>query len=281
MFKQCIISQGHIPEFDVQGNLSYVDKQELMSLSILHLRKYNPNAYIILSGHGYSLTREALDVCDWVYWEPKCRPLDPHGYPIGIPAQFPFVSKGLEHARKKYFRHVLKTRTDCIISIPEIYKYCVDIINLEETNFLFTQQTGSDGSSHYLGDCFMFGPIDQMCCLWNEKNPVIHHGGLMNTAAYFAKLYPNEIHVPWKNFIRRYAAFRDVINLGFVDLRWSWNSLKEKYGDGLRNIILDNQLCIGEYHWGRYPGWHIFDDHGSMIKKSIPAFWSEDDFYHE
>ncbi len=279
--QQCIVSQGHIPYFDCQGNLTYEQKTDLMSMSILHLRKFNPDAYIILSGHGYTLERAALDCCDFVYWESKCRPLNAHGYPTNNPAQFTFVSKGVEHAKSKGFDYILKTRTDCIMNIPNIYSHCINIINMEEKDFLLTQQTGSDGSSNYIGDCFMFGPIDKMSYLWHEKNPIKHQGGLMNTAAHFAEIYLGERQNPWKDFVKKHASFRDVINLGIIDLRWNYNSLMEQYGQKMRDRILNNKLeDINQYHWGRANGWHIFNENGEMIINSNPSFWSEKEFYN-
>ena len=89
----CIVTQGHIPEFDPQGNLTKTDKLKMFNYSLEHLRKSNPNAHIILTGHGE--LRPSVCNVDQYYWEDRCRPISRIGYVEGMPAQYYFVDVGL------------------------------------------------------------------------------------------------------------------------------------------------------------------------------------------
>src|SRR4051812_3677905 len=113
MTSKCIVTQVHIPDYDVQGGLPAQDKAQLVELGLTHLRRFNPDAYIIVTGHGRPPAN--LDVCDYHDWNPVSEPLTEQGYVVGMPAQYKYVDRGLQHARHRGFRRVLKTRGDCVI----------------------------------------------------------------------------------------------------------------------------------------------------------------------
>lgn len=269
MNSSCIITQGHISEYDPQGDLSADEKLELFNVSLAHLRQNNPASYIILTGHGDR--KPNVSFCDWHYWEDKCRPLDASGYPIGIPAQYPFVDAGIEHAQKLGFQSCLKTRTDCVIQRKNITDWCQQILLDENKRVLLTQQTGDE----YVGDCFMYGAVDDMRKVWHKDNPVVHPGGLMNTAANFKRAFPFH-HSSMLEYLREYSAFRDVIDIPFLCLRWNYRKM---INNGDWNQVLNNKLDVNEYHWGKANNWHVFDESGKMIVRHIAAFWSKEDFY--
>ena len=266
----CIVSQGHISDQDVQGNLSAEEKQELYTVSLQHLRQKNPNAYIILSGHGDC--KPDTESCDWVYWEDKCRPVDQSGYPVGIPAQYPFVDIGLEQAELKGFSSVLKTRTDCIIQRDNITEWCESILQDEDKQVLITQQTGDE----YVGDCFMYGRTSDLRKVWHRDNPVVHPGGLMNTAANFRRAFHYTPHSTMFEYLREHCSFRDVIDIPFLCLRWNYHKM---VANGDWDKVLSENLDVNEYHWGKANNWHVFDESGKMIVRHIAAFWSKEDFY--
>jgi len=252
-YVNAIVVQVHIPKYDVQGSLDSNTKLKLVELVIRHLRCYNPKSYIALSGHGtYPIKIDYL--CNYVYWEPECRPLDRNGTVKDMPAQYYFVGNVLEHIKNKGFKRVLKTRGDYIISIPNINEYCQDILNKENKSILLTQQTGAGR----IGDCFMYGDTDILYNIWNPYKPPYWDEGLLHTGRRFAevfKLYHTCENQLWLNSLKKIIAFRDVWNLGFIDLRWNFNNLVKLYGDDLHNIILSNKLNIEKYCWGRTNNW--------------------------
>ncbi len=158
---------------------------------------------------------------------------------------------------------MLKTRTDCIVGIPNITQWCEDILQEENKRLLLTQQTG-DG---VVGDCFMYGDIDIMDKVWHESNPVHHPDGLINTAYHLRQLFPDG---DWKEMLQEIAAFRDVVDIEFGCLRWNYSRLPE---------IFDADFDVNSIHWGKANNWHRFSDAGQMVINCNPKFWSKKDFY--
>ncbi len=274
----CIVSQVHIPIFDVQGDLSAVNKVALVENGIRHLRKYNKDAYIIFTGHGVRPSDSVLSLCDFVDWEDKYYSLNPNGTVKDMPAQYVCVGRGIQHALQKGYRRLLKTRGDCIIKIPNIVDYCERILQGEDKKILLTQQTGAGR----IGDCFMYGDIDVLLNIWNPDKPPYYHEGLIHTGKRYAETFGvGHTTEPgmWLKIIRDTCAFRNVTTLGFVDLRWNYNNLLSKYGNNLSDIILQDKLDIDSYHWGRVNNYHVFDYVGNLIVNHNPHYCSEKTFY--
>ncbi len=277
MHFNCIVTQVHIPHgIDVQGNLNPNQKKKLVSTGIAHLRKYNEDAYIILSGHGERPNN--LDLCDKVFWNDKCEPLDGNGYVVGQPAQFKYVHQGIDYATKLGFTRLLKTRGDCILGIPNMTDYCQSILEQENKALLITQQTGS---GYRLGDCLMFGVSRVLHDIWDAKNDILNLDGLINTGLNLYKKYANGQFITWDAFVKQTCSFRDVNKLKFIDLRWNFHFLCAKYGswEKAEDVILANELDAEKYHWGRITGWHGFDTEGNMVTSCNDNFWSEKQFY--
>lgn len=264
----CIVTQGHIPGFDPQGNVDADQKLEMFNASLAQLRKFNPDACIILTGHGVRTPDASL--CDLSYWEPSCRPMSGNGYVVGMPAQFEFVDAGLSLAEEAGFKRVLKTRTDCVIQRENITAWCNEILNSESKPMLLTQQTGVGR----IGDCFMYGDIGAMRKIWHKDNPVVHPDGLINTAAHFRNAFHYH-HYSWLEYVREYAAFRDVVDIPFLCLRWNYHQMK---ANGDWDKILTGELSVDAYHWGKTNNWHAFAN-GIMTVNCNPAFWSKREFY--
>jgi len=272
MNSNCIISQVHIPEHDVQGNLNVVQKTRLVQFGIKHLRQFNNNSYIVLSGHGFRPNKESLDLCDHVIWNDTPEPLNEHGYVIGMPAQYKYVSWALEHVRKRGFDRCLKTRGDCIIGIPNITTYCDNILDYEDKKLLITQQTGVDR----MGDCFMYGDTQMLCDIWDGNQPMHHPDGLQNTAINFKRLYGiNGLN--WCDLVKKYCALRDVDVLKFMCLRWNYFKLDE-LSDNKCYEILNENFDYASYHWGKALNWHSFDADRNMSGTSVDS-WSQKEYY--
>ena len=271
-----IVSQVHI---DVQGSLRKEIKVRLVELSLRHLRLYNKDSYIIFTGHGYKPSSSVLDLCDYVYWEDKCRDLNPNGTIKNMPAQYFFVGKGIEHAFYKGFKRILKTRCDCIVNIPNINEYCSNIIDSENKTILLTQQTGCGR----VGDCFMYGDSDKLFYLWNPYRPPSFNDGLIHTGIRYAQTYNKKYtqdQNKWLTIMRQTCSFRNINNLGLIDLRWNFNNLLSKYKNKIDDIILNNKLDINEYHWGKTNGWLSFNNKQSIINAPYYSMIDEKLFYN-
>tara|TARA_Y100000592_G_C5477869_1_gene323462 strand:+ start:1488 stop:3035 length:1548 start_codon:yes stop_codon:yes gene_type:complete len=289
----CIISQVHIPTFDPQGSLTSEQKKKLIDLSISHLRKNNPDAYIILVGHGEEPLQNTIDKCDYFDWGPA-HPMDSGGTLINNPAQFTYVSKGIKHAIRKGFKYCVKTRGDSLIGIPNIADYCHKQIQSENKNIFLTQQTGD--SLYKMGDCFMYGEINMLDSIWDMDNPLFHIDGLRNTGANFIKYFTGD-HPPqdfdssrklyldlnWEELLKEKVCFRDLYKIKFCDFRWNYHDLEKMGWDQIYSLIMDNKYNLNSILWGRKNGWHVFDDNGELISQSGICSWSynEKSFYNK
>lgn len=274
MISNCIVIQGHVGDHDPQGNLSSAQKIELASLSLRHLRRKNNSAYIILTGHGYRPTDQALALCDQVIWDDTIFPHDHNGYFPGHPGQNTWVHKGIVAAQKKGFGRLLKTRLDSLIGIPEIVNHCEAILGREHRNLLLSQQTCL--TSQRLGDCFMFGDTDLLEYLWRPENPIHPTDGLTQLGHRFASRarFPEQL--------RQTIAFRDTTSLLFMDLRWEYHNIVAELGtwENFRSLMLSGKEDSGiyrKYQWGRQ--WHQIDDHGNMTHRYLPDLISEKEWY--
>lgn len=268
----CIVSQVHVPAFDVQGGLNADQKLHLVEFGLRHLREFNVDSYIILSGHGLRPHKEYLEMCDHVIWNDNSEPLNEHGYVIGMPAQYKYVSRGLIHAKEKGFDNCLKTRGDCVIGIRNITGYCQNILDLENKKLLITQQTGHNR----IGDCFMYGDLDMLCNIWDGSRKMHDPDGLKNTAINFHHLY-NHDELEWTEFVHKYCSFRDVDILKFMCFRWNYFKLNE-LNKQVCDDILNPDFDYNKYHWGRALNWHIFDEYRNMTGTSIES-WSQKQYY--
>ncbi len=270
MTSSCIVSQAHVPDFDVQGSLHYVDKLNLVEFGIRHLRAFNPGTCIIVVGHGHRPASRVLDLCDYVGWDEPCYPLNEHGYVAGMPAQFKSVYRGLAEAQRRGYKRVLKTRGDCVIGIPNITAHCDEILNAEVREWVVTQQTGPER----MGDCFMYGDTETMCKTWHEANPVLcESDGLQNTALNFRRAFGDAGKGNWEMIIKTYCSLRDVDNLKFTCLRWNYRELHRKFDE-----MLNRGFPFTNYHWGKANGWHHFDRDRNMTG-TAHWMWSEKGFY--
>ena len=291
MKNNCIVSQVHIPDWDPQGNLKPEHKKHFIDLSISHMRKHNPDAYIILVGHGHEPFQSTIDQCNHFDWEVS-HPQDSGGTLINNPAQFTYVSKGIKHAKESGFDYCIKTRGDSIIGLPNIASYCQFVLEKENKPLLLTQQTGD--SLYKMGDCFMYGEIDFIDSIWDKDNPVFHIDGLRNTGANFVRHFTGE-HPPkdyshntvlhnnmnWQQMLREYTAFRDIYRILFADFRWNYHDLASQGWENIREQIMNNEYDLRNILWGRKNGWHIFDDSGNLVSQHPVCSWSysEKTFY--
>jgi hypothetical protein len=269
-----IYIQGHIPNWDPQGNLTAEQKHEMFSLSLKHIRTMNPNSYIALVGHG-DIKPDNCYMMDWVHWD-KAWPIDAGGLVVGQPAQYRWLGIGADHLRDQGFDYCLKTRLDSLIGRPNITNWCQDIVESEEKDCLITQMTGEPG---FLGDCFFYGNINLLHHMWNPNNRFVHSDGLVQTAHFFRDYYKSGD--PWKQLLKEKCAFRDLWEIPFMDMRWTFHSLNAKRSNWKQEVFDDyNSTSIyRDYLWGRANGWHVFDDQGKMISTSRSEMWSKEQFY--
>ena len=286
----CIVSQIHIPPHDPQGGLSSEAKKKIINLSIAYTRKWNPDAYLILTGHGEEPYQSTVDNCDYVNWE-KLHPIDGGGTVIGSPAQYHSVSKGIRHAKERGYTHCFKVRGDGIVATPNMVDLALSVIEQENKKILLTQQTGD---LYKFGDCYMYGEVDLLDEIWSDKNPVFHADGLRHTGAGFVKYFRGS-HPPtaydanrilaenktWNQLLRAHASFRNLTRLNIMDMRWNYHALEALSWETVCEQILSNEFNFGSYIWGTANGWHSFDSNGDLTNNAGICSWAycEKTFY--
>lgn len=282
MKNDCIVTQIHIPDFDPQGGLSPEDKKQIVDTNIQNLRKNNPDSCIILVGHGHHPLDSTKQMCDEVIWE-ESYPITAGGSVIGMPAQYKSVFLGIEKAKELGYDYCLKTRGDSVLARGNIVKYCHDILMQENKKILLTQQTGK--SLYKFGDCFMYGQIDLLVSIWNKDNEPFHDDGLRHTGASFVKhftgQYPPSVYSDaelhegknWNDLLKEHCSFRDIGEIGFCDLRWNYNRIKDTWAS-TKNKIINLQYDFDEIYWGRANGWHFFNSLGNVVAHGPMCNWA-------
>uniref|UniRef100_A0A6C0EFQ1 Glycosyltransferase n=1 Tax=viral metagenome TaxID=1070528 RepID=A0A6C0EFQ1_9ZZZZ len=140
-------------------------KYKVFDFCMNYYKKQNPNAYIILTGHGIKPLKTTLDCCDWFYWSDEIIENDINrGHPK-------LVTIGLEHAKKKGFTYICKTRLDSIIMIPNIVDYCHRKL-IESKKIMIN--THYYKNNYLLMDLFMYSKTDDMLKMFNPNKWVVN-----------------------------------------------------------------------------------------------------------
>lgn len=221
-------------------------KVECVEFALHHWRANNPEAYIIVTGHGLKPNIEGY--CNHIHWPDSIVEDDIN---VGHPH---LVSVGLDHAVQKGFKTVLKSRADTIHAIPNIVVHCKDLINNKK--ILVTQQTSIDKQE--MGDLFLYGDVEVMVKSFNKDKWYPTKTGLTSLANNFLDLCEQD---DWHSACIENLAFVDIFNLRWIDFRNNWNMLKHK-----KNDMLDNNLSNEhDYYWGATEKWHVWDKLGNLI----------------
>lgn len=221
-------------------------KVECVEFALQHWRTHNPDAYIIVTGHGVKPNIEKY--CNYLFWPNDIIEKDIN---VGHPH---LVNKGLQHAIDKGFLKVLKSRCDTIHSIPNLINFCEQLLNSKK--LLVTQQTRLEKQE--MGDLFLYGNTELMRSSFNENNWYPTKTGLTSLAKNFLAMCDQN---NWTDACLNNLAFADIFKIKWIDFRKNWNELKTKKDLMLQNCLPDEY----EYYWGAKERWHVWDNKGNLI----------------
>ena len=221
-------------------------KLDAVCFALQHWRTYNPEAYIIVTGHGIKPDIEGF--CNHMHWQDE---IIEEEINVGHPR---LVNIGLEHARERGFKKVLKSRADTIHSITNINLHCDYLLG--EKKLLVTQQTSLDRTE--MGDLFIYGDIEIMKSSFNINNWYPTKTGLTKLAENFLANCDED---SWHDACINNLAFVDIYNIKWIDFRKNWPTLKEKKKEMIDNSLADEHL----YYWGAMEKWHVWDNQGNLI----------------
>jgi len=237
-------------------------KLDIVNFAVQHYRKHNPDAYIILTGHG-EFPEKTKNFCNYIHWKPNIIEKDIN---VGHPH---LINIGLDHAQDKEFTHVLKTRADTIHLYKNILNNAHD--KLKDKKLIITQMTKFN--TKHMGDLFMYGELNFLKQCWNINTWYPTTTGVTSLANNFLNNCDED---NWIDALKNNCIFQDVASLKWIDLGANWNILKNK------QQILDNILEENEkYFWGAKQKWLRFDTEGNHIysKPKVGEIITEKEWY--
>ena len=147
------------------------DKLESVEFAMKHWRQHNPDAFIIVTGHGVKPNIESY--CNEMIWFPNIIEKEiGKGHPH-------LVTKGLDIAERKGFEHIVKSRCDTIHNKKDIFSFAKSLLQADK-KLLVTQQTSL--KKQELGDLFLYGSIELMKKIFNVNNWYPTKSGLNSLA---------------------------------------------------------------------------------------------------
>lgn len=236
---QCILLSHLFIRDNEEAKLDQVD------FTIQHYRQHNPNAYIIVTGHG--LRPNSLDDCDYAFWPQQIIESEIN---VGHPY---LVNIGLDHAIESGFKYLYKCRTDGVILRDNIIDFCID--RIKDKPILLTQQTNFVPA--HAGDLFMYGDTAFLKKCWNIKSWYPTTTGLTSFASNILNVCG---YTDWKECLLSCSEFVDIFNIRWIDFRANWHVLQHYKAD-----MLLNKLTFEKYLWGSTEKWHCFDKNGKLI----------------
>tara|TARA_B100000131_G_scaffold299263_1_gene319572 strand:+ start:26938 stop:27705 length:768 start_codon:yes stop_codon:yes gene_type:complete len=198
-------------------------KLDIVEKTVDTFRRLNPEAYIILTGHGLPLHRKTIEKVDFVHWEHVIRE---EQFGSGHPY---FVYLGYLHARQQGFTHAFKSRADCPSLVPNICDKMHKILTEEGTKMVVTEMTSL--KSMFIGDLFLYGPLDVLLKSWQRWD--CNHGGLQNYANNWLEDHElprnhlsNLVPPPsWAPLVLKTLSYRDMKIFGCINIEDFWQEL--------------------------------------------------------
>jgi len=222
-------------------------KIDAVNFTVQHWRRHNPNAYIILVGHG-EIPKESKEYADCFIWRQQIEKKDIN---VGHPY---CVNLGLDHAIEKGFKKILKARADGINLIEDVSIFSNNL--LKDKKILITQQTSIDRME--MGDLFMYGDVKFLKKCWNIDTWYPTKTGLTSLAKNFFNLCKED---NWRDALIKNTSFVDIFNLKWIDFRANWTELKDMQEQMLQNKLIEFE----KYLWGSKEQWHVWDKQGNLI----------------
>ena len=195
-------------------------KKDIIDFSVDHFRKHNPDLYLILTGHGKRPHKDTLTKCDHVDWVD----FDIKELGKGHPKT---VLSGLQHAKEKGFKKVLKQRADCVIADSNVHEMYDNI--LKGKRFLAKHDpTG-------IHDLLMYGELEIFLSGWRTGLWDPNTDGVRNFTNTLDSKYMADLLIT------------DERTLKWVYLDPYWEQINSNQ---LKQQILNNDFPYQNYLWG-------------------------------
>ena len=250
--QQCILL-SHV--FIRNGEKDKIDKVEF---ALKHWRMYNPDAHIVVTGHGVKPNIEQY--CDHIIWPTQIIQKDIN---VGHPH---LVSKGLAYIEQKGYEYVLKSRCDTVHNLKNIFVFAQE--KLDNKKMLVTQSTSL--TQQVLGDLFLFSSVDLMKSIFNVYTWYPTKTGLTSLANKFLAQCDQSL---WQDACLHNLQLIDICKVKWIDFRSNWDILKNHQQE-----LLDGSLANPhKYYWGVKENWHVWNERDECTHK-LPHVVIEDEW---
>ena len=236
----------------VEQNEDY--KLDIMDLCVEHFRKHNPDDYIVITGHGLRPRSSTIDMCDNIYWEPD---IIREEINVGHPK---LVNIGFDILHNTGISKICKARIDAIHPIPNITKFCDDIITKENTKKLITTTNNCD---YHMGDLFTYGDANFLKDCWRYDTWYPTNTGLRSLGKNFVRAVGGTIpeqwdqnaklldDKTWHDLLVEHTSYRNPETLKWIDFRRHWQSIMGM--PDYRNRVLNNDFDYSNFIWIDWP----------------------------
>tara|TARA_R110002020_G_C16281701_1_gene771871 strand:- start:413 stop:1177 length:765 start_codon:yes stop_codon:yes gene_type:complete len=222
-------------------------KIKIVEKTVDTFTRLNPDAYIILTGHGLQPNVETKNKVNFLHWKDKIIEEDiDSGHPH-------LVHLGYEHAREMGFTHAFKSRADCPSIVPDICNFMHNILKKERTEIVVTEMTSL--KKLFIGDLFIYGKLNPLIKAWSRWD--CSHSGLQNFANNWmedhnlARNSLTNLDPPtyWKKLVFETMSFRDMKDFGCINIADFWHLFK--------NVDILQVENWANFLWGVKPGYPI------------------------
>ena len=265
-----LIIQSHIPDIDVQGDLTASNKLKALKASVLNMRRFFPDSLIIVSGHGV-LRPDVEDLADHLIWS-DLAPLDINGLVIDQPAQYKYVLRAIELAILEYSpKYIFKCRGDGFLMNPYLF-----LKHIPSSGLNLTQQTRLDRP--FIGDLFMLGHTKTIHDIWKNKFGVLDYKcGNSNTGLNYIATQGVR-YSKYRDFLLSHCNIFDIDDLFYVDLRHGWKLIPDfesiSHEEILEYVYKQDLKTLNKLLFGFSNKWHVFDIRQvRLILDNSPHYW--------
>jgi len=218
-------------------------KNDVFKFVIEYHRKYNPNTFIILTGHGIKPTDEILNMVNYYYWSETIIEGEINkGHPR-------LVTIGLNKAKEFGYNYVCKIRLDSAIMIPDLLTFCHEKLIMSNKIMINTHYYTYN---YLLMDLFNYGPVDLLIYLYNPDkwNVSWDESGMGPVAKNYLDYFNLKLEMPfnqqyWEECVLKYTHIITPKELNWIDFR----AYPHLVNTEKQNIMNNNLLNYENYLW--------------------------------
>tara|TARA_Y100001973_G_C5202196_1_gene338717 strand:- start:2024 stop:2785 length:762 start_codon:yes stop_codon:yes gene_type:complete len=242
--KQCIIlsHQFILPNNSLNNKYGFAAswgdewKLKVFDFCIRHFRTNNPEAYLIVTGHGLKPLQSSLELVDWYYWPDRIISGEiNYGHPF-------LVSKGIQHAIDNKIEYVCKTRLDTVNLISDLCKHCHSVLLQSGKRILNTHY---NKLTYSMMDLFNYAKSIDLIKLYNHDHwrvPWIPDGTGPVARNYIQLILNKKITFPFDPLRWNEMANLDVVYKTPNDLKWIDLRKNHTVLDSIKKELLDNNF---------------------------------------